>query len=394
MTIAIMGVTGSGKSTFINLLSKSNMAVNAGLRSCTSEVGISKPFVLADRQVTLIDTPGFDDTMRPSTEILETIGKFFAESYRQRSRLSGVIYMHRITDVRMSGSARRNLNMFLKLCGDTAMENVVIVTNMWNQVTLETGVAREEELKSGDFFGPLLERGARMMRHDGTFESATKIARLFCNNKPRRLRIQRELVDEQKEIFETEAGIELDRELAAMATKYKQEMDQLTKEMKDAIQERDEETRKELEEYRRDLRKKLEQLEGDRERMRRRQVVELENTNKQIEVARAELMAERARRAVKLPQEPAERQRLPSNQTERPRMLHKSPRRSKTIDSAADAPDLPSPSASLREPFQRTSEVRTQPATQSGFHHVVRSWNPFTRPPPSPSKSQIGRAHV
>lgn len=281
--------------------------------------------------------------------------------------------------------------MFLKLCGDTAMENVVIVTNMWNQVTLETGVAREEELKS-DFFGPLLERGARMMRHDGTFESATKIARLFCNNKPRRLRIQRELVDEQKEIFETEAGIELDRELAAMATKYKQEMDQLAKEMKDAIQERDEETRKELEEYRRDLRKKLEQLEGDKERMRRRQVAELENTNKQIEVARAELMVERARRArqevaVKLPQEPAERQRLPSNQTERPR-LHKLPRRSKTMDSAVDAPGLPSPSTSLRELFQRTSEVRTQPATQSGSHHVVRSWNPFTRPPPSPSKSQ------
>lgn len=55
------------------------MPVSAGLRSCTSEVGVSKSFHLAGRHVRLIDTPGFDDTMRPSTEILETIAKFFAD---------------------------------------------------------------------------------------------------------------------------------------------------------------------------------------------------------------------------------------------------------------------------------------------------------------------------
>lgn len=307
--------------------------------------------------------------------------------------------MHRITDVRMSGSARRNLNMFLKLCGDAAMKNVVIVTNMWSLVAPETGAAREKELQSGDFFGPLLDRGARMVHHDGTPESAAEIARIFLDNHPRRLRIQRELVIDRKEIFETEAGIELDRELAAMATKYKQEMDQLTREMKAAIQERDAETHEELEEYRRELRKKLEHLEGDRERMRRRQVAELESTRRQIEVAQTELQAERVHRAkqevaVKQTQESLERQQLSTSQ---PRILRRSPRRSKTMDPASETPGLSSPSTSFRESSQRKSEVRTQQAAQSGSHHVARtfqSWNPFMRTPPSPSKSQRQRQEI
>jgi len=51
-----------------------------GLQSCTSIVQVSKPFVLGRRTITLIDTPGFDDTTRSDTDILRMIAAFLATS--------------------------------------------------------------------------------------------------------------------------------------------------------------------------------------------------------------------------------------------------------------------------------------------------------------------------
>ena len=54
--------------------------------------------------------------------------------------------MHRISDFRVGGIAKRNFNMFRKLCGDETLRNVVIVTNMWGEVSPAQGAAREREL--------------------------------------------------------------------------------------------------------------------------------------------------------------------------------------------------------------------------------------------------------
>jgi hypothetical protein len=43
-------------------------------------------------------------------------------------KLSGLIYVHRISDVLMGGISSRNFRMFRKLCGDDTLKNVVIVT--------------------------------------------------------------------------------------------------------------------------------------------------------------------------------------------------------------------------------------------------------------------------
>lgn len=64
---------------FINLVSGSTLSVSDGLKSCTSEVLESRPFALSDDQsVILIDTPGFDDTTRPDTDIISTISTYLA----------------------------------------------------------------------------------------------------------------------------------------------------------------------------------------------------------------------------------------------------------------------------------------------------------------------------
>jgi hypothetical protein len=65
---------------FINLVSGSELEVGHRLRSCTSEIQLSKPFLLEGRYVTLVDTPGFDDTTKSDTDILKMIGGFLAAS--------------------------------------------------------------------------------------------------------------------------------------------------------------------------------------------------------------------------------------------------------------------------------------------------------------------------
>ncbi|KIK46994.1 hypothetical protein CY34DRAFT_35664, partial [Suillus luteus UH-Slu-Lm8-n1] len=246
-----MGATGSGKSTFINKASESNLPVGHGLESCTNEVRTSRPFVVNGRVVTLIDTPGFDDTTRSDTDILAMIAAYLSKTYEHGARLAGVIYMHRISDSKMGGTSNRNFKMFRELCGESSLKNVLIVTNMWSKVKPEIGEARESELASKDkFFKPAIEKGARMLRHDGSLESAHTTLRYLLSSHSATLAIQQEIVNEQKPIEKTTAGSELRRALDEQADRNKEEIRNLRAEIeaaKRAKHERRGELQRELE---------------------------------------------------------------------------------------------------------------------------------------------------
>ncbi|KAJ3557230.1 hypothetical protein NM688_g1580 [Phlebia brevispora] len=268
--IAVMGATGSGKSTFINLISNSALAVGHGLRSCTTTIGLSQTFELSGRSITLIDTPGFDDTIISETDILNMIALYLSTTYQQGFKLSGIVYMHSISDVRFDGILRRNFNMFRKLCGDDVLQNVVIVTNMWEEVSYECGVARETQLANDDLlFKPALAQGARMLRHYNTVPSARFILSSLLSNVPLALRIQRELVDEGKDIADTDAGRALGSELVALLNKHRAELVQVRKELQEMVRECHARTMRELEESRRDLETRIARAECDRERLSR-----------------------------------------------------------------------------------------------------------------------------
>lgn len=263
-----MGATGSGKSTFINLISGSSLGVGRGLQSCTDAVQIAGAFHLDGRRVVLIDTPGFDDTTRSDTDVLKMIAAFLETSYRGGSTLAGVLYFYRISDFRMSGIARKNFSMFRKLCGENALRNVVIVTNMWGEVSPEIGNDREAELIREDmFFKPVLDKGAQMARHYNTVPSGEAIVRLILENHPMPLRIQEELVTEHKDITETGAGEELNREINAQIRKHQEEMRLLRDEMQQAMKDKDEETRKELEIETRRMQMEIDRFQNDSERL-------------------------------------------------------------------------------------------------------------------------------
>ncbi|KAI6025178.1 hypothetical protein PISMIDRAFT_672860 [Pisolithus microcarpus 441] len=282
--VVVMGSTGSGKTTFINLASASGLGVGSGLESCTNEVQTSMPFKVGGKQVVLLDTPGFDDTSMTDTDVLRIISAYLVAMNKQGARLVGVIYMQRISDLKIGGSARRDLRMFQELCGEEAYENVIVVTNMWGTVSEEDGIARENELASKDiFYKPILERKGRMMRHDNTQKSAHHILENLVQKEPIVLRIQRELA-EGVDITQTAAFKQLDRELSEMAAKHQQDLEKLKDEMVQAEQEMDEETQKELAEEKQKVEEDLQKAQTQASRLASDYQAELRRIEEKLHV--------------------------------------------------------------------------------------------------------------
>ena len=149
--------------------------------------------------------------------------------YEKGSKLAGVIYTHRISDKRFTGIAGRNFKIFRELCGETNLKNVVLVTNMWGEVPHEVGKAREKELASV-FLKPALDKGAQMVCHHNTEQSAHDVIRCIMNNHPITLQIQRELVDERKDIANTAAGEAVNTELTEETRRHEAALKELREE--------------------------------------------------------------------------------------------------------------------------------------------------------------------
>ncbi|OBZ66201.1 GTP-binding protein A [Grifola frondosa] len=251
VTIAVMGPTGAGKTTFINVASGSDFRVGVGLESCTDAMQFSQPFQLDNYSITLIDTPGFDDTSKTDAEVLNMVTEFFSSQYEKGQLLNGIIYMHRISDNRMGGTAVRNFRFFKQLCGDDFLPSSAIVTNMWGEIAPEVGVVREQELFGKDiFFKSAIDAGASPFRHANTAESAHVILRHLAGSAPKVMLIQKELVDEKKPIYATAAGAALLGEIAEREKKHQERLEELRKEMDEAVKAQDEEDMRELEEAR------------------------------------------------------------------------------------------------------------------------------------------------
>ncbi|KAF9254050.1 hypothetical protein L218DRAFT_968481 [Marasmius fiardii PR-910] len=295
VAIAVVGATGSGKSTFVNQASGANFPVGMGLRSCTASVQVAPPFELAGHLVTLIDTPGFDDTTKNDADILKTIAEFLAQDYKHGRTLAGILYLHRITDTRMTGTSLRNFRMFRQLCGDNTLKNMLIVTNMWGQlVDIEDGNAREKELMTTDgFFKSALDRGAKMVRHDHTPTNAKALLlRYLVGNEPLPLRIQTEMVVEHKDVWQTAAGEAVDDpEMTAQKKKHAAEVEALKRQMEENMRLKEEENRKQAREEAARRQAEIDRMQAEQQRLAAQ--IEAENREAQRKIEEARLAAAR-----------------------------------------------------------------------------------------------------
>ncbi|KAK9784610.1 putative P-loop containing nucleoside triphosphate hydrolase protein [Seiridium cardinale] len=274
VVIALMGVTGSGKSTFISQCTEEEVKVGHDLESCTQDVGVYRcHFPNSAANVYLIDTPGFDDTNRSDTDVLKGIAEWLAGSYQKNILLDGILYLHRIDEPRMQGSARRNLNLFGKLCGTDPLKKVTLVTTRWDKVTEPEGSSREQELTTKEeFWGHLVSKGAQTYRHRNDVESARELIETFVVNKTGvseiTLAIQEQMVQCNRSLDDTDAGQELSGALLAAQLKFKKEVADVKYMMEEALRTRDKEAAEQLEREQAAMNLKLDKLNRDREELK------------------------------------------------------------------------------------------------------------------------------
>jgi hypothetical protein len=155
-----------------------------------------------------VDTPGFDDTERLHGEVLSEITEFLATQHAVGIPLRGVLYFHKITDNRMTGSSTAYLRLLRSLCGDDALKNVILVTTMWNKVRDEDygeALRREQQLLN-DFWKPMVKKGSYMAQFDGTPDTAFALIWQLVGKEEVVLSVQKEIVDQDMDVLHTAAG--------------------------------------------------------------------------------------------------------------------------------------------------------------------------------------------
>ena len=144
-----------------------------------------------------------------------------AAQYELGVSLKGVIYLHRVTDLRFQGSSMKTLKIFTKICGVDALKNVVLATTRWDEVVEAVGADREQQLRT-NFWAYMLSKGSIMTRFHGDRPSAIGMVSQLLSKRSIVLDIQREMVDEGKPLNQTTAGAMVNDEAGSKKAEYEQ----------------------------------------------------------------------------------------------------------------------------------------------------------------------------
>jgi hypothetical protein len=192
--IAVMGVTGSGKISFISLCTKQPTSkdeyglvirkIPFALHSRLSDMkadpkGVEISSFMWNNHICvhMIYVPGFKDTNRSEGEVFLDIAGWMTIAYEKKMYLSGIIYLYRITDNCLRGVSWQDLKFFEEFCGSKCFSEVTLVSTMWDKLdSASTGVAREDVLTANEgFWGSMVKHGSRVERHSNSRDSAMSI---------------------------------------------------------------------------------------------------------------------------------------------------------------------------------------------------------------------------
>ena len=119
-----------------------------------------------------------------------------------------MIYLHPITENRLSESLKLNFQMYLALRGQQYRVNSVIATTKWGNTQTISTIEAQHEQDLREFCKHAIDGGVMFVRHSDDAESAHTIIRRFLASKdqPDLLQIQHELMNERKKVSQTHAG--------------------------------------------------------------------------------------------------------------------------------------------------------------------------------------------
>ncbi|RMZ82460.1 hypothetical protein DV737_g1981, partial [Chaetothyriales sp. CBS 132003] len=180
----------------------------------------------------------------PDAEVLAMLANFILDLYSLGQEVHGVIFIHRITDVRLSGSLIKTAQIIRHITGEKFKGRFALVTSMWDLVEdNEVAYKRESELMRHPKFWKDL--GAQF-KFSGTEQTARKVARWFLNRTtfleaPPHLLLYAQL-KAGKLLSETDAGTFVMGELSKQRQKHVDAVERLRYEISQARQDRDGET--------------------------------------------------------------------------------------------------------------------------------------------------------
>ncbi|KAK4553241.1 hypothetical protein LTR86_009771 [Recurvomyces mirabilis] len=235
--IAVMGVTGAGKSTFVSQCTGSpRLNVGHGLESFTQRTTLHS-FQHRDRTVHLIDTPGFNDTFRSDDDVFSEVAYTLVKAHQLGIRISGIVYLQSMIDVRMQGTAVRSIRILEALCGRDAYPGIVLAATHCESCSPAERQNKLIELQSNPAFWHGLCKGGSMVAEcQNTRPSALSIVDTLLDRRQRHiLDFQRQMSNGMR-LQDTNAGIQLQSAWSMAFDNLREEMSELKGELQTALQ--------------------------------------------------------------------------------------------------------------------------------------------------------------
>lgn len=215
----VCGMTGAGKSTFINAATGAELSVSGSVDSETPEVveeGI--PLIKSgDGFIQLVDTPGFGDSrLESESDVLRPIASWLAARHMSKYPVTGVIFVRPMETVRVNQEEKSLMLMFKDMVGEDLLDHIVLLTTRWPSDRNDEYEAREKEIISrDDLLGSLETRKIQVRRLKENYSpgDAQDVIKSCTDLASVTFRIQREVVNEEKSLGETQAGIRIGADL-------------------------------------------------------------------------------------------------------------------------------------------------------------------------------------
>jgi len=161
-------------------------------------------------RVHMLAFPGLGKAYRTDHKVLKDIAYALCSTYAKNMRLSGILYLHRITSSTFNSTYWRSLDVLKALCGPQSFQAITFVAISWEQIDEPTSSTRENELKNTtEFFrGNLVPNGSYTEMSFANRDSAIAIIEpIIKRQKTFVLDLQKQFVDEGLDLGETVMGL-------------------------------------------------------------------------------------------------------------------------------------------------------------------------------------------